>query len=119
MIDLKRRKEAAAVYTGDPGKLGYDGEDQAVFDAYVAGMEKESVHQFDEVARLKELLHEERKAGEKVWDANKLKARMLVVARAGLEKIANEDFRGNRPLGSVDAYNCLKALKEMEHEEDL
>jgi hypothetical protein len=34
-----------------------------------------------------------------------------------LEKIANEDFRGNRPPGAVDAYNALqKFYKQLEIE---
>lgn len=30
-----------------------------------------------------------------------------------LKKIANEDFRGNRPQAAVDAYNTLKELNEI------
>lgn len=30
-----------------------------------------------------------------------------------LKKIANEDFRGNRPQSAVDAYNTLKELGEL------
>jgi len=34
-----------------------------------------------------------------------------------LEKIANEDFRDNRPPGAVDAYNALqKFYKQLEIE---
>lgn len=29
-----------------------------------------------------------------------------------LEKISNEDYRGNRPQASVDAFNVLKRLKK-------
>lgn len=31
-----------------------------------------------------------------------------------LKKIANEDFRGNRPQSAVDAYKTLKDLGEVE-----
>jgi hypothetical protein len=31
--------------------------------------------------------------------------------RECLQKIANEDFRGNRSQASVDAFKCLKELE--------
>jgi hypothetical protein len=33
-----------------------------------------------------------------------------------LKKIANEDFRGNRPQSAVDAYNTLKELGELDEQ---
>lgn len=36
------------------------------------------------------------------------------IAIQALRKIANEDYRGNRPQSAVDAYNTLKELNEIE-----
>lgn len=36
---------------------------------------------------------------------------MLDIAEQALSKIANEDFRGNRPQASTDAYNALTRIR--------
>jgi hypothetical protein len=37
----------------------------------------------------------------------------VVIATEALEKIAGQDFRGNRPMECVIAYNALQKIKQI------
>jgi hypothetical protein len=39
--------------------------------------------------------------------------RLLDIATQALEKIANQDFRGNRPQSAEDAYHALKRMEDI------
>jgi hypothetical protein len=84
MNDLDSRRVAAEKYGEEtfPGELSdkYVHERDWVQEAFLAGCEYEADTQKEEVQRYK----------------------------SALEKIANEDFRGNRPQSAVIAYKALK-----------